>query len=237
MPTDPSRLAAIHERRKDRLSILVGGCRMLSLGDGCTCPKCDEEYFLGYVADLEAALTHQQQAEAVYHDLIAEMNAVAELDDALQARVDAVLVGCDNGPTLCKEFQDAVEGRIAAEAALSEARQQHQRPDYCSGCGSYHTQANKPDSTCIASRDCLEKGTGIYAAHWQPIDTAPKDGTWVMTYGPSLKMRFYPFVAFYDHGWVGVTDEEHEFTPTHWMPLPNAPSAVSRPPREDQEPT
>lgn len=70
---------------------------------------------------------------------------------------------------------------------------------------------------------------------WQPIETAPKDGTWVLLAGGSMRYgwdgeTFPPCVvgqhdggngwqfAWYDNGWLG----EYEI-PTRWMPLPSAP--------------
>jgi hypothetical protein len=70
---------------------------------------------------------------------------------------------------------------------------------------------------------------------WQPIETAPKDGTWVLLTGGDIDYGwdggFKPSVvsgqwadtrwqfAWYDSGYYG----EYE-NPTHWMPLPPPPS-------------
>lgn len=75
---------------------------------------------------------------------------------------------------------------------------------------------------------------------WQPIETAPKDGTWVLVYGDGAddeaeqrKIAVAQFTnylngrttdwhwqfAWYDGGYYGVFDN-----PTHWMPLPEAPN-------------
>lgn len=49
---------------------------------------------------------------------------------------------------------------------------------------------------------------------WQPIETAPKDGTPVLTWDGAECM----VLAYYDDG----TPDYYQ--PTHWMPLPHPPS-------------
>lgn len=75
---------------------------------------------------------------------------------------------------------------------------------------------------------------------WQPIETAPKDGTWILVYGKGTKDESEPRkiavaqftnwlngtyrkgwwwqFAWYDGGYYGEFDRA-----THWMPLPDAP--------------
>lgn len=74
---------------------------------------------------------------------------------------------------------------------------------------------------------------------WQPIETAPKDGTWILVYGKGTEDEDEPrqiAVAQYtnylnssitawhwqfawcDGGHLGYFSE-----PTHWMPLPSKP--------------
>ncbi len=58
---------------------------------------------------------------------------------------------------------------------------------------------------------------------WQPIKTAPKDGTDVLVYRPGN--HNYPAIGIdfwespYDVWWNSPTDNQ----PTHWMPLPKPP--------------
>lgn len=67
---------------------------------------------------------------------------------------------------------------------------------------------------------------------WQPIETAPKDGTWVML-GRAGRM---PEVGSWENGspWLdgwfcgGERSDSYgpDFDPTHWMPLPEPPHAT-----------
>lgn len=54
---------------------------------------------------------------------------------------------------------------------------------------------------------------------WQPIETAPKDGTSVLVYEGG-----HQAVVFWLGGSAGWSDGEHvKLSPTHWMPLPPEP--------------
>ena len=74
---------------------------------------------------------------------------------------------------------------------------------------------------------------------WQPIDTAPKDGTWILlgggrtddekgdrsiavgqwtNYLNGSETEWHWQFAWYDGGYYGFYEE-----PTHWMQLPKAP--------------
>ena len=75
---------------------------------------------------------------------------------------------------------------------------------------------------------------------WQPIETAPKDGTSILIYGGTyndnegyyhdMECRF-PTLAFWSGNymphWHGDNLDGHDrwnvHQPTHWMPLPEAP--------------
>lgn len=75
---------------------------------------------------------------------------------------------------------------------------------------------------------------------WQPIETAPKDGTWVLIAGGSADVYHDdrnepPMVAacyalnppYADGDWVFCSYDGGYYgrwvKPTHWMPLPEAP--------------
>jgi hypothetical protein len=66
---------------------------------------------------------------------------------------------------------------------------------------------------------------------WQPIETAPKDGTsvWVFCGGEQAAMRWLVIdgtsglgLWVYSDGLLSDVDPEPE-EPTHWMPLPKPP--------------
>ena len=69
---------------------------------------------------------------------------------------------------------------------------------------------------------------------WQPIETAPKDGTRVLLIGKNGANRWMrPFVGYWTprYAWsLDVYDFESVLTnyhpPTHWMPLPPTPTAA-----------
>lgn len=71
-----------------------------------------------------------------------------------------------------------------------------------------------------AERDSL-----LAATQWRPIDTAPKDGTWVLCkvedndpqYESILVLRYV--IGSWGRPGIGG------YRATHWMPLPNPPAA------------
>ena len=62
---------------------------------------------------------------------------------------------------------------------------------------------------------------------WQPIETAPKDGTRILAYAPdSLLGPTQAVIYWWELGdeialWCGA--DETPFRATHWMPLPEPP--------------
>jgi hypothetical protein len=63
---------------------------------------------------------------------------------------------------------------------------------------------------------------------WQPIETAPKDGTWVLGFFPYYgvnQMQWHDGNRKLEHHWM-LFGRLTPTDPTHWMPLPE-------PPKED----
>lgn len=66
----------------------------------------------------------------------------------------------------------------------------------------------------------------VLSSEWQPIETAPKDGAWVLVYWPTMPITIYPKTAFNcgdEYGW-DTPDDYGQVYPTHWMPLPAPPT-------------
>lgn len=74
---------------------------------------------------------------------------------------------------------------------------------------------------------------------WKPIETAPKDGTWILVFEPS---DYQPCVHVVRWGvpewsggdltWVtvalGPNPDTYEPDATHWMPLPEPPASTNQ---------
>ena len=61
-------------------------------------------------------------------------------------------------------------------------------------------------------------------SRWQPISTAPRDGTHILVCAPSV---IRPALAAYDvSGWARIGLGDLHYEPTHWQPLPAVPSVL-----------
>jgi Protein of unknown function (DUF551) len=61
---------------------------------------------------------------------------------------------------------------------------------------------------------------------WQPIETAPKDGTWFIAAASNadwMKPRIVRFYDEYDRFPMHDDMRPWSVAPTHWMPLPELP--------------
>ena len=68
----------------------------------------------------------------------------------------------------------------------------------------------------------------ILAPQWRPIETAPKDGADILTFGSvySKESAHRVSISWWSHGrfWTSLPqDGQEDSYPTHWMPLPNPP--------------
>jgi hypothetical protein len=63
---------------------------------------------------------------------------------------------------------------------------------------------------------------------WQPIETAPTDGTWMLLYWPMTRTSVVVSGQYYrandgDEFWYSLPRVDSDKEPTHWMPLPAPP--------------
>lgn len=60
--------------------------------------------------------------------------------------------------------------------------------------------------------------------NWQPIETAPRDGTVVLTWARHRPNRFAALGHFDANCGDWVSDGNLYLEPTHWMPMPTPPN-------------
>ena len=61
---------------------------------------------------------------------------------------------------------------------------------------------------------------------WQPIETAPRDGTWIIV--TSTHNPYYRAAVQWQYGaWIDVSEQDHDKlmarAATHWQPFPQPP--------------
>ena len=79
---------------------------------------------------------------------------------------------------------------------------------------------------------------------WQPIETAPRNGKWILVTGFKTRKRgpvshtcaivgWFPVSVFKEesgHQWFyGTSSGEYVKEPTHWMELPDIPADIRKP--------
>jgi hypothetical protein len=76
--------------------------------------------------------------------------------------------------------------------------------------------------------------------HWQPIETAPKDGTNILLYFPRLRSDIQRIVGhwgkpmfgkecWFDPSGLKSLSYGNAYDPTHWIPLPAKPEPTEGP--------
>lgn len=83
----------------------------------------------------------------------------------------------------------------------------------------------------IKEEALYEFARSLLTPNWQPIETAPKDGTWILAVQEgyySEGVPFVPSVVYWDSEAKGWTEDEYEsgepeWALTHWMSLPKNP--------------
>jgi len=116
-------------------------------------------------------------------------------------------------------------GRKKGEKCLYQEKNRGKKDNNDCGEGWYDRfgTCNSDEASVAALRAALEELGG----GWQPIETAPKDGTEIIVWWPEIG---HPYITkwtrfingnLYRDGWhCGIWEVER---PTHWMPLPKPP--------------
>lgn len=95
-------------------------------------------------------------------------------------------------------------------------------------CGCPESQHPRGEVCETADCACLRfKQPSPVDEGWQPIDTAPKDGTPILVFGPYEVAGRVNVVKWYCNSWAVTTDEygwERVSYATHWQPLPSPPA-------------
>jgi hypothetical protein len=114
------------------------------------------------------------------------------------------------------EVQHQVTRDMASDAGEPEmegmAITERERCEECHGAGAI------PDERV----DALIAAVLAQQGQWQPIETAPKDGTWILATSGGVAYVVSWFYTGPQHGWWATADEADR-APTHWMPLPDPP--------------
>lgn len=93
----------------------------------------------------------------------------------------------------------------------------------------WHFPVPPGDKSARMYSDTAKRAAEVLSGReWQPIETAPKDGTDIIVYCPTYKAiwpAYYPEDPDYDgHAWRRF-DHAMIPEPSHWMPLPTPPAA------------
>jgi len=89
-----------------------------------------------------------------------------------------------------------------------------------------HLRDAHQSMTQLWEENITKYGFNMYV-EWQPIETAPKDGTVIIVYGrfspkENVQTVFYQTAAWIDNKWLNAANSWLGDV-THWMPLPKAP--------------
>ena len=125
-------------------------------------------------------------------------------------------------------FDWSLDNARAALAALrSMPAEPVKRCPYCDDTGDVHSIDGEWRGTCKCPAGATPHTAPVLTEAWQPIETAPKDGTAILV----SEGRFTHCVEWNDeYEWWAVDDNKlgpfrlRGTAPTHWQPLPPPPS-------------
>lgn len=114
--------------------------------------------------------------------------------------------------------------RCAEDAVRWYAR--HEDPP-CEVCTHWHLYCPQASAALAEhTRQLAERGLVIVPG-WQPIETAPRDGTDVLFFDPNTEEGGSVMLGRYEDGeWFDHSRDSFNRTPTHWMPLPPPPEGA-----------
>ncbi len=115
----------------------------------------------------------------------------------------------------------------ALRAALRAA--EAERDGFREECEGYRETVADWKQQFLAREAAESQVTALRGAlEWQPIETAPKDGTRFIGLKPNRNVEVVHWSTKYrPSAWA--TDEEFYLYPTHWMPLPAPPASGPAP--------
>jgi len=133
------------------------------------------------------------------------------------------LGGAACGWRSCSGCLETSEGHLCGDYPYSDLFKAHVGFG-CSDCGGLGVVWEYYSKSCLDEMQReLKDAEPAHGEKWQPIETAPKDGTWILAF---YHKDCVPAVIFYDNEWkrwAGCADiGSNHFT--HWMPLPAAPT-------------
>lgn len=109
---------------------------------------------------------------------------------------------------------------------------EQERNDFFEDRGTEITAFHSQVRTIRVLEEVWDEAQRQAAPTWQPIETAPEDGTWILLAAKddreenlAVQSGFWSYT--YD-GWRDFRNDSCAiggFEPTHWMPLPSAPPA------------
>ena len=59
--------------------------------------------------------------------------------------------------------------------------------------------------------------------NWQPIETAPRDGTEILLWEQEFDLYAVGIFSELQQEWIGWEEWSEPMNPSHWMPLPEPP--------------
>ena len=152
--------------------------------------------------------------------------AQQERDEALRdaieftQKVDAGLVRDEEYLRLHREKMEQYDRRVAAEARAEKAEADLKYVNEARALDLADHQTKIKEMAERIRKAEAERD----AARWQPIETAPRDGTTIWCYWPGIYGRQGVGWFVWDEFEEWTTTTVHYGYPTHWMPLPAAPA-------------